>query len=59
MKNFCLDLKEHVTKIMNYEKKKKRYHKQKKERTGITCKKFVIYVKKYLVLIITIKFIIK
>ena len=26
MKNFCLDLGEHVTKIINYEKKEKRYH---------------------------------
>ena len=33
MKNFCLDLKEHVTKIMNYEKKRNdTINKRRKER---------------------------
>ena len=54
MKNFCLDLREHATKIINYEKKeiipltkeeKKRHNEQL----------FAMYVKKYLVLMITIK----
>ena len=57
MKNFCLDLKKHATKIINYEKKemiplqmKKKIHRQQK---------FVIYAKKYLVLTIITKNIIK
>ena len=31
MKNFCLDLKEHVTKIINYEKKMKPLTKEEKK----------------------------
>ena len=61
MKNFCLELREHATKIINYEKKRmvpltkkeeKKHNKQK------VCQ-FVIYVKKDLVLMITIKYIIR
>ena len=33
MKNFCLDLKEHATKITNYEKKKDTINKEKREKT--------------------------
>ena len=57
MRNFCLDLKEHVTKIINYEKKNK-YTTMKKINL-IKSKKFVIYAKKDLLLMITIKNIIK
>ena len=51
MKNFCLDLREHATKIINYEKKKKRNDtpNKKKKRKCIISKKFAIYVKKDLV----------
>ena len=58
MKNFCLDLREHATKIINYEKKEM-IPLTKKKRKSIISKKFVIYVKKDLVLMITIKNIIK
>ena len=36
MKNFCLDLKEHATKIINYEKKKRNdtINKRRKENTS-------------------------
>ena len=52
MERFCNDLKEHVTKIINYQKKKK-------EMMLLTCevnksykkKKFVIYAERDLVLI--------
>ena len=54
MKNFCLDLKIHATKIINYEKKEM-IPLTKKKRRSIISKKFVIYVKKDLVLIIAIK----
>ena len=54
MKNFCIDLEEHATKIINYETKSDTnnytnhiYH--------IVSKTFVIYVKKDLVLMMTIK----
>ena len=30
MKNFCLDLKDHATEIINYKKKKKRKERKKK-----------------------------
>ena len=58
MKNFCLDLREHATKIINYEKKEM-IPLTKKKRKSITSKKFVIYVKKDLVLMITIKNIVR
>ena len=45
MKNFCLDLREHATKITNYEKKKM-IPLTKKKRKSIISKKFVTYVKK-------------
>ena len=49
MKNFCLDLREHATKIINYEKKEM-IPLTKKKRKYIISKKFAISVKKYLVL---------
>ena len=58
MKNFCLDLREHATKIINYEKKEM-IPLTKREEKSITSKKFVIYVKKDLVPTITIKNIIR
>ena len=58
MKNICLDLREHATKIINYEKKEM-IPLTKKKRKSIISKKFVIYVKKDLVLMITIKNFIK
>ena len=45
MKNFCLDLREHATKIINYEKKEM-IPLTKKKRKCIISKKFAIYVKK-------------
>ena len=54
MKYFCLDLREYATKIINYEKKEI-IPLTKKEEKNITSKKFVIYVKKDLVLMIAIK----
>ena len=54
MKNFCLDLREPATKLINYEKKEM-IPLTKKEEESITSKNFVLYVKKDLVLIITIK----
>ena len=54
MRNFCLDLKEHVIKIIIYEKKEM-IPLTKKEEKSLISKKFVIYVKKDLVLMITIK----
>ena len=58
MKNFCLDLREHATKIIyekkNYEKKRNDTI-NKKKRKSIIRKKFIIYVKKDLLLMITIK----
>ena len=58
MKNFCLDLREHAAKIVNYEKKEM-IPLTKKKRKSIISKKFVIYVKKDLVQMIAIKNIIK
>ena len=58
MKNFCLDLREHATKIINYEKKEM-IPLTKKKRKTITSKTFVVYVKNYLVLTIAIKSIIR
>ena len=54
MKNFCLDLKKHATKIINYEKKEM-IPLTKKEEKKHNKKKFAIYVKKDLVLMIAIK----
>ena len=59
LKNFCLDLREHVTKIINYEKKEMVPLTKKEEHKSIISKKFVIYVKKDLVPTITIKNIIR
>ena len=59
MKNFCLGLREHATKIINYEKKemmpltKKEEKKHNKQKVCHICKK------KKLVLMIAIKNIIK
>ena len=58
MKNFCLDLKEYATEIINYEKKRNDTI-NKKIKKYIVSKKSVIYAKKDLVLIMTIKISIK
>ena len=44
MKNFCLDLREHATKIINYEKKEMIPLTKKRKRKIIISKKFVTYV---------------
>ena len=54
MKKFCKDLRKHTTKIITYEKKEMIPLTEKK-RKNITCKKFVIYVKKDLLLMIVIR----
>ena len=56
MERFCKDLKEHVTKIINYEEKKE---KKVKKESYIVSKKYVIYVKKDLVQMMIVKNIIK
>ena len=48
---FCKDLREHATKIINYEKKDMIPLTKKEEKT-IIIKKFVTYVKKNLILVI-------
>ena len=48
MKKFCKDLREHATKIINYEKKDMIPLTKKEEKT-ITSKKFVTYAKKNLI----------
>ena len=53
MKNFCVDLREHVTKIINYEKKE--IPLTKKEEKKHNNKKFAIYAKKNLMQMIAIK----
>ena len=58
MKNFCLDLREPATKVINYEKKEM-IPLTKKEEKNITSKKFVVYVRKDLVLMLAIKNIIR
>ena len=58
MKNFCLDLKEHATKIINHEKKEM-IPLTKKEEKKHNKEEVVIYVKKDLVPTITIKNIIR
>ena len=51
MKKFCKDLREHATKIINYEKKKKKkmIPLTKKKKKTIISKKFGAYVKKNLI----------
>ena len=51
MKKFCKDLKEHSTKIINYEKKKM-ISLTTEEKYIIINKKYVIYVKKNLIIMI-------
>ena len=58
MKNFCLDLREHATKIINYEKKEM-IPLTKEKKDLIVLQEDAIYAKKSLVLIITIKNIIR
>ena len=58
MKRFSKDLKEHAAKIISYEKKKG-YHSLMKKISLIKSKKYVIYAKKDLVLMMVIKGIIK
>ena len=54
MKKFCKDLREHATKIINYEKKEM-IPLTKKKRKTIISKKFLIYAKKNLIQMRTIK----
>ena len=54
MKNFCLDLREHATKIINYEKKEM-IPLTKEEKKLIVLQEDAIYAKKSLVLMIKIK----
>ena len=54
MEKFCKDLREHATKIINYEKKDL-IPLTKKNNKNVVNKKFVIYVKKNLILMIAIK----
>ena len=56
MERFCKDLKEHATKIINYEEKKE---KKVKKESYIVSKKYVKYVKKDLVQMMIVKNIIK
>ena len=58
MEKVCKDLREHATKIINYEKKDMITLKKKKRNT-IMSKKFVTYAKKNLKQMIAIKIIIK
>ena len=58
MKNFCLDLREHAAKIINYEKKEM-IPLTKKEEKKHNKQEVCIYVKKDLVKTITIKNIIR
>ena len=58
MKNFCEDLKKHATKIINYEKKEM-IPSTKKEQKMHRRQKKMLYMEKKLVLMITIKSIIK
>ena len=55
MKNFCLDLKEHATKIINYEKKEMIPLTKKEEKMHRKQNKNVIYPKKDLVLMMTME----
>ena len=54
MKKFCKDLREHATKIINYEKKEM-IPLTKKKRKNIISKKFVLYAEKNLIQMIKIK----
>ena len=54
MEKFCKDLREHATKIINYQKKDV-IPLTKKEEKHIISKKFVTYAKKNLIQIISIK----
>ena len=58
MKRFCIDLRKHATKIINYEKTEM-IPLTNEEQNYIVRKKYVIYVKTDLVLMMTIKIIIK
>ena len=60
MESFCIDLKKHAKTIINYKKKKKEMIPltNKETKTYIVSRKYVIYVKKDLALIMTIKSII-
>ena len=58
MKNICLDLREHATEKIDYEKKEMILL-TNEEKKYIVSKKFVIYAKKDLVMTMTIKHIIK
>ena len=55
MKKFCIDLREHTTKIINYLKKEMIPLTKKKKTKIIINKKFVIYAEKNLIQMITIK----
>ena len=55
IKNVCLDLREHTTKIINYEKKEMIPLKKKRKCINNKSKKFAIYVKKDLVLMMAKK----
>ena len=59
MEKFCKDLREHATKIINYEKKDMIPLTKKKKRNTIISKKFITYAKKNLIQIISIKSTIK
>ena len=54
MKKFCLNLREHATKIINYEKKKM-IPLTKKEEKHYNKQKFLTYAKKKLIHMIAIK----
>ena len=54
MKKFCKDLREHATKLINYEKKDM-IPLTKKKRNTIISEKFVTYAPKNLIQIISIK----
>ena len=58
MINFCLDLREHVTKIINYEKKEM-MPLTNEEKNLIVLQEDAIYAKESLVLMITIKNVIR
>ena len=58
MKNFCIDSRKHATKIIDY-KKKEMMSLTNEERKYIGSEKFIIYAKKDLVLMITLKYTIK
>ena len=55
MKNFCVDLREHATKMINYEKKEMKPLAKEEKKMHRRQKKCFICKKKSLVLMITIK----